>query len=187
MGAMASQITSLTIVYLTVFFQAQIKENIKAPRHWLCAGNSPVTGEFPHKWPVTRKMFPFDGVIMIYHNVAWVIWPKFCRRYFQMNFLQGTFLFYNSNFTASSSSGFTWQYTSVGFGNSLVPSGNKPLPEPILWRYPTTHNIARPQYAKMRLHLHFHQYSGLTHLGQDKMFVILQFIGAYMRHSASMS
>ena len=27
------------------FIQAQIKENIKAPRHW--EGNSPVTGEFP--------------------------------------------------------------------------------------------------------------------------------------------
>ena len=40
----------------------------------LCAGNSPVTGEL-HKWPVTRKMFPFDDVIifcikddMISHN-----------------------------------------------------------------------------------------------------------------------
>ena len=34
MGVMASQITSsLTIVYLA-FMQAQIKENIKAPRHW---------------------------------------------------------------------------------------------------------------------------------------------------------
>ena len=32
MGAMASQITSLTIVYAP-FIQAQIKENIKAPRH----------------------------------------------------------------------------------------------------------------------------------------------------------
>ena len=40
MGAMASQITSLTIVYSTVI-EAEIKENIKAP------GNSPVTGEFP--------------------------------------------------------------------------------------------------------------------------------------------
>ena len=30
----------------------------------LCAGNSPVTGEFPHKGPVPRKMFPFDEVIM---------------------------------------------------------------------------------------------------------------------------
>ena len=34
------------------FIQTQIKENIKAPV------NS------PHKWPVTRKMFPFDDVIM---------------------------------------------------------------------------------------------------------------------------
>ena len=31
----------------------------------LNAGNSPVTGEFLHKWPVTRKMFPFDDVIML--------------------------------------------------------------------------------------------------------------------------
>ena len=30
----------------------------------LCAGNSPVTGEFPEKRPVTRKMFPFDDVII---------------------------------------------------------------------------------------------------------------------------
>ena len=32
MGAMASQIISLKIVYST-FIQVQIKENIKAPRH----------------------------------------------------------------------------------------------------------------------------------------------------------
>ena len=51
MRAMACEITSLTIVYSTVF-QAQIQENIKAPRH------SPLKG------PVTRKMFPFDDVII---------------------------------------------------------------------------------------------------------------------------
>ena len=44
------------------FIQAQIKENIKAPRHWLCEGNSPVNST--HKGPVTRKLFPFDDVIM---------------------------------------------------------------------------------------------------------------------------
>ena len=31
----------------------------------LCEGNIPVTGDFTHKLPVTRKMFPFDDVIMI--------------------------------------------------------------------------------------------------------------------------
>ena len=30
----------------------------------LCEGNSPVTGEFPHKGPVMRRMFPFNDVIM---------------------------------------------------------------------------------------------------------------------------
>ena len=35
-STMASQITSHTIVHSTVYIQAQIKENIKARRHWLC-------------------------------------------------------------------------------------------------------------------------------------------------------
>ena len=39
MGAMASQITSLAIVYSSVYL-GQIKENMKAPRHW------PLWGEF---------------------------------------------------------------------------------------------------------------------------------------------
>ena len=46
MSAMASQKTSLTIVYSTVI-QAQIKENIKAPRHWPLCGEFTGTGEFP--------------------------------------------------------------------------------------------------------------------------------------------
>ena len=52
-------------LFTQAFIQTQIKENIKAPRHW------PLCGEFigdrwipPHKWPVPRKMFPFDDVIM---------------------------------------------------------------------------------------------------------------------------
>ena len=36
----------------------------ETPNSGFCAGNSPVTGEFPHKGPVTRKMFPFDDVII---------------------------------------------------------------------------------------------------------------------------
>ena len=59
MGAMASQITSLTIIYSTFYLK-----NIKARIIGLCAGNSPVADESPHKWPVTREMFTFDDVIM---------------------------------------------------------------------------------------------------------------------------
>ena len=56
---MASQITGLTIVYSTVYSGADQRKHQS-----LYEGNSPMTGEFPQKEPVTRKMFPFDDVIM---------------------------------------------------------------------------------------------------------------------------
>ena len=62
MGTISSQINSLTIVSQP-FIRAQIKENIKAPRHWPLCGE--FAGDSPNKWPVTRKMFPFDDVIMV--------------------------------------------------------------------------------------------------------------------------
>ena len=43
MGAMASQITSLTIVYSTVYSGENLRKTVTG----LCEGNSPVTGEFP--------------------------------------------------------------------------------------------------------------------------------------------
>ena len=45
MDAIASQTTSFPIVYSIV--QAQIRENIKALRHWLLCGEFTGTGEFP--------------------------------------------------------------------------------------------------------------------------------------------
>ena len=49
---------------LNRLFNAQIKETSKLCVTGLCEENSPVTGEFPTQRPVTRKMFPFDDVIM---------------------------------------------------------------------------------------------------------------------------
>ena len=46
MGEMASQITSLTIVYSAVYSGAD-KKILKLRATGLCVGNSPVTGEFP--------------------------------------------------------------------------------------------------------------------------------------------
>ena len=63
MGAMTSQITSLTIVDSTVY-SGRSKKTSKLRVTGLCAGNSPVTGEFPAQRPVTRKMLTFDDVIM---------------------------------------------------------------------------------------------------------------------------
>ena len=64
MTTMASQITSLTVVYTTVYSDADKKKTSKLRVTGLCAGNSPGPVNSPHKGPVTRKMFPFDDVIM---------------------------------------------------------------------------------------------------------------------------
>ena len=65
MDTIASQITSLTIVYSTVYSTTdQIKHQSPASLVFLWGiHRGPVNS--PYKWPVTRKMFLFDDVIMI--------------------------------------------------------------------------------------------------------------------------
>ena len=53
---------------LNRLFWRRSKKTSKLRITGLCAGNSPVPGEFPHKWQVTRKMFSFDDVIMCIDN-----------------------------------------------------------------------------------------------------------------------
>ena len=58
---------------LNRLFRRRSKKTSKLSVTGLCVGNSPGTGEFPHKWPVTRKLFPFDDVIMTTDEVGtWV-------------------------------------------------------------------------------------------------------------------
>ena len=65
MTMLASQITSLTVVYSIVYSGVnQRKHQSSASLAFVRAiHRGPVN--FPHKWPVTRKMFPFDDVIMM--------------------------------------------------------------------------------------------------------------------------
>ena len=67
MGTMASHITSLTIVYSTVYSGADQRKHQSSASlafvRWIHRG--PVNS--PHKWPVTRKMVPFDDVIRTVH------------------------------------------------------------------------------------------------------------------------
>ena len=49
---------------LNRLFRCRSKKTSKLRVAGLCAGNSPVNGEFPAQRPVTQKMFPFDDVIM---------------------------------------------------------------------------------------------------------------------------
>ena len=64
MSAMASQIISLRIVYSAVYSGAdQRKQRSFASLAFVWGiHRGPVNS--PHKWPVTRKMFPFDDIIM---------------------------------------------------------------------------------------------------------------------------
>ena len=49
---------------LNRLFRRRSKKTSKLRVTGLCVGNSPGPVNSPHKWPVTRKMFPFDDVIM---------------------------------------------------------------------------------------------------------------------------
>ena len=63
-SAIASQITSLTIVYPTVYSGADQRKHQNSASLASVRGihRGPVNSA--HKWPVTRKMVPFDDVIM---------------------------------------------------------------------------------------------------------------------------
>ena len=65
MGATASQITSLTSVFSAVYSDANQRKHQSSASLAFVRGihRGPVNS--PHKWPVTRKMFPFDDVIML--------------------------------------------------------------------------------------------------------------------------
>ena len=73
MNTMASQITSLAIVYLTVYSGADQRKHQNSASLDSVRGIHRWPVNFLHKGPVTRKMFPFDDVIMRWwaQNVPW--------------------------------------------------------------------------------------------------------------------
>ena len=111
---MTSQITSLMIVYSTVYSgidQGKHQSSMSLAFVW-GIHRWPVNS--PHKGPVTRKMFPFDDAIMIVklciceivdisthvdfpsihyqrrivnHIEPWTKWLTFCRQYFEIHFV----------------------------------------------------------------------------------------------------
>ena len=65
MGAMASQITSLTIVYSTVYSGADKRKHQSSASLAFVWGIHRWAVNSPQKGPVTRKMLPFDDVIIL--------------------------------------------------------------------------------------------------------------------------
>ena len=68
MGAIASQIISLTIEYSTVYSDADQRKHQSSVSLAFVWGIHQGPVNSPHKWHVTRKMFPFDDVIMYWDN-----------------------------------------------------------------------------------------------------------------------
>ena len=64
MGAMASQITSLTIVYSTFYSGEDQRKHQSSTFLAFVQGIHREPVNSPHKGPVTRKMFPFEDIIM---------------------------------------------------------------------------------------------------------------------------
>ena len=64
MGAMVSEITSLTVVCSNVYTIADKGKHQSSASLAFVRGSNRWPVNSPHKWPVTQKMFPFDDVIM---------------------------------------------------------------------------------------------------------------------------
>ena len=64
MTTIASQITSLTVAYSTVYSDADQRKHQSSASLAFVRGIHRGPVNCPHKWPVTRKRFPSDDVIM---------------------------------------------------------------------------------------------------------------------------
>ena len=86
MTKIASQITSLRIVYSTIYTDVDQRKHQSSASLAFVWGihRGPVNS--PHKWPVTRKMFPFDDVIMEERPTSYMFskfpWQNFIQMYF---------------------------------------------------------------------------------------------------------
>ena len=101
MGAMASQITSPMIVYSTVYSGADQRKYRSSASLAFVQGIHRLPVHSSHKWPVTRKMFPFDDVIMPWlymdvmtHHTSILLAGSFLIPYFLCMFFCGIPLFF---------------------------------------------------------------------------------------------
>ena len=151
MGAIASQITSLTIVYSIGYSDTDHRKHQSSASLAFVRGihRGPVNS--PHKWPVTRKIFPFDDVIMvdvITYPCSCHFWfislqwrhsgrdsvsnhqPHWFHKYSSLRNWWLRYLLWNCH--QININGSHWWQVNIGSGNGLVPPCNEPLPEPML-------------------------------------------------------
>ena len=74
MSTMASQITSLTIVYSTITLSANHRKYPSSESLAFVRGIHRWPVNSPNKWAVTGKMFPFEDVIMVYPHTDMIFY-----------------------------------------------------------------------------------------------------------------
>ena len=160
MTMLASQITSLTVVYSIVY------SGVNQRKHQSSASlafvreihRGPVN--FPHKWPVTRKMFPFDDVIMCC-VVLWLCYSSVITSFNTLRSWQNGHYFLNGIFKCIFLNGNVWisirislRFVCQGPFNNIPamvqimvcrrPS-DKPLSGSMMVRLPTHIYVTRPR------------------------------------------
>ena len=73
MDALACQITILTIVYSAIYSGADQRKHQSSASLAFVMGINRRPVNYPHKWPVMRKMLPFDDVIIFTYVCIWMI------------------------------------------------------------------------------------------------------------------
>ena len=81
MGSIASQITSLTSAYSSVYSGADQRQHQSSASLTFVRAIHRRPVNSPHKWPVTRKMFPFDDVIMGHQLICNNRTGRCCNQY----------------------------------------------------------------------------------------------------------
>ena len=67
-----------------------------------------------------------------------------------------------------------WWLINIGSRNGLVPSGDKPLPEPVLTKSPTANGVTMPQWVNVNYLLHYPSFNGLHNKNDKVRYRILQ-------------
>ena len=178
MIAMASQITSLAIVYTTVCSRRRSKKHQSSASLAFERGIHRWPVNSPHKGPVTRKMFPFDDVIM-------VIRENFSRRHLHVIYFPSNSLCYHfipqsdvAEFTVSSCMKYI-KYHSVNYLFSLkkhIGIGNifRSLVADIHW-VPIVRHVVNQCHlpGRMRMFLQWDN-AGLTEKSQLQRYEVRQ-------------
>ena len=138
MGVMASQITSLMIVYSTVYSDADQRKHQSSGSLAFVWGIHQWSVNSLHKGPVTRKMFPFDDVIMGKHwSTFWEHIEVETKWHFEANIFKCIFLKKNVGISIK----IPLKYVPKDPTNNISALGpimawclpdNKPLSEPMM-------------------------------------------------------